>query len=276
MTASSHPSDSVVASDRRGMRREGLDSRVAQRSHRSSRDRLGSSITGEPGSPGRPASCEPARRRTSAPSPRAETAVIEARYESGASRAPLDGAEVLWLVRSAAAGDQDGWDALVREFGGLVSRIARAHRLDDADAADVAQTTWTRLLEHLEDLNDPARVGAWLATTARRECLRVLRHRQRLVFFGEDGPEHEASDVPPGDRLLTVERDRALWRSFARLRPSDQMLLRLMMAEPRPAYEEISLALDVPIGSIGPTRARALARLRNELDSEGTLALMTD
>ena len=264
MTVTSHHITKLLASER-------VPDPVLESTSRKRRFQLES----EQGSPGRPASCEPARRRTGQPSPRAETTGVEARHESRASRGPLDGDEVFWVVKSAAAGDQDGWDALVREFGGLVSRIARAHRLHDADAADVTQATWMKLLEHLEDLNDPARVGAWLATTARRECLRVLRHRQRLVLFGEDGPEHEASDMPPGDRLLTVERDRALWRSFARLQPTDQMLLRLLMAEPRPAYEEISVALDMPIGSIGPTRARALARLRNELDNEGTLTLMT-
>jgi DNA-directed RNA polymerase specialized sigma24 family protein len=81
--------------------------------------------------------------------------------------------------------------------------------------------------------------------------------------------------VPPGEELLAVERNQALWRGFRRLRASDQLLLRLLLADPRPAYDEISAALDMPIGSIGPTRARALERLRNELDSEGTLALMS-
>jgi DNA-directed RNA polymerase specialized sigma24 family protein len=76
--------------------------------------------------------------------------------------------------------------------------------------------------------------------------------------------------------LLLSERDAALWRSFARLRQSDQALLRMLMIHPRPAYEEISAALDMPIGSIGPTRQRALSRLREELDCEQVLALMND
>jgi RNA polymerase sigma factor (sigma-70 family) len=183
--------------------------------------------------------------------------------------------EITTLVHAAASGDHASWDALVGEFDGLVSAIARAHRLHDADAADVAQATWMRLFEHLGELRDPARVGAWLATTARRECLRVLRQRQRLVLFGEDGPEPKPFDTWLGNDLLMLERDQALRRSFARLRPIDQALLALLMADPRPAYEEIAAELNMPIGSIGPTRARALDRLRCLLETEGELSLLT-
>jgi RNA polymerase sigma factor (sigma-70 family) len=185
----------------------------------------------------------------------------------------LSADEVARLVESAAAGDQNGWDALVREFGGLIHSIARAHRLRDAHAADVAQVTWLRLLEHLVDLREPSRVGAWLATTARRECLSVLRDSKRHLPL-EDGVLERESPEAPGEELLVAERDRALWHSFACLRSADQELLRLLAADPCPTYEEISAALDMPIGSIGPTRARALERLRRQLDSEGTLTLI--
>jgi RNA polymerase sigma factor (sigma-70 family) len=213
-------------------------------------------------------------RRPHATSTIARRSSLPARH-GAAHRHRLDRAQLGRLVAAARRGDHAAWEALVREFGGLVSGIARAHRLDDADVADVAQATWMTLLEHLGDLNDPACIGGWLATTARRECLRVLRRGQRVMFFGSEAPEHEDDDTRPGDGLMAMERDQALWRSFARLRASDQALLRLLMAEPRPPYEEISATLDMPVGSIGPTRARALERLRTELDAEGTLALMT-
>lgn len=187
----------------------------------------------------------------------------------------LSGDEVAGLFKSAVAGDQRGWDALVQQFRAMIWAVARAHRLGDADAADVAQATWLRLLEHLEQVNEPARVGGWLATTARRECLRVLRRAKRHVSFGDDAPEQESPDAAPVEELLLAERDLALWRSFERLRPSDQSLLRLLMTDPRPGYDEISATLDMPIGSIGPTRARALERLRQELDSQGTLTLLS-
>jgi RNA polymerase sigma factor (sigma-70 family) len=182
---------------------------------------------------------------------------------------------VAGLVRAAAAGDQASWERLVRQFGGMVWAVARAHRLGDAAAGDVVQATWLKLIEHLDDLNEPARVGAWLATTARRECLRVLRGSKRELLLGEDLPEDEAPDAPADAEVLIAERDLALWRSFSRLRPGDQALLRLLMADPPPAYEAISAALDVPIGSIGPTRARALERLRRQLGRDGTLTLLS-
>jgi RNA polymerase sigma factor (sigma-70 family) len=181
--------------------------------------------------------------------------------------------EIAELVGRAAAGDQRSWNELVHEFGGMIWAIARGHRLCDADAADVAQATWLKLLDHLGQLNEPARVGAWLATTARRECLVILRRARRQLLYAESPLEPESSESVD-DRLLTSERDRALWRGFAGLPSSDQALLRMLMADPRPAYEEISAALDMPVGSIGPTRARALGRLRRLIDRDGTLSLL--
>jgi RNA polymerase sigma factor (sigma-70 family) len=182
--------------------------------------------------------------------------------------------EVAQLVRAARAGDRDAWDELVLAFGGMIRSVARAHRLGDAAAADVAQTTWLLLLEHLDDLIEPSRVGPWLATTARRECLRVLRDAQRLRPCSDDLPEQRSPEAAPDSELLRAERDEALWRSFARLRPRDQSLLRLLMVDRRRSYEEISAALNMPIGSIGPTRERALARLRHALRRDGALSLL--
>jgi len=204
------------------------------------------------------------------------TATPKPEPQRRATRDRLSGEAVATLVNGAGAGDQNAWNRLVEEFGGMVWAIARAHRLGDADAADVSQATWLALFQHIERLNNPAGVGAWIATTARRECLRVLRGGERRVLFGDDGPEPESPEPPPGEALLITERDQALWRAFARLRESDQALLRLLTLDPRPPYEEIAAALDMPIGSIGPTRQRALARLREQLDSEQALTLMID
>lgn len=98
----------------------------------------------------------------------------------------------------------------------------------------------------------------------------------RAAAAGDDLPEHESQELTPHHVVLLAERDHAVWRSLARLRPSDQALLRLLVADPRPAYEEISAALGMPIGSIGPTRARALERLRKELERESALSLTID
>src|SRR5947209_1685428 len=154
----------------------------------------------------------------------------------GAARVPqptgqrLTGDDAAALLRSAARGDERGWDALIGEFGRMIWAVARAHRLGEADASDVAQATWLKLLEHIEQLKDPTRIGAWLATTARRECLRVLRETHRQLPVGDSIPEQEATDPPPGDGLMLAERAEAIWRAFGRLRPGDQALLRLLTA----------------------------------------------
>ena len=178
------------------------------------------------------------------------------------------------LVRRATAGDRGALDALVAEFEGLLWAIARGHRLSHADAADVAQTAWLRLLQNLHRLEDPSRVGAWLATTARRECLRKLRASAREI--PDDEPPEPVSESADIDQpLLEAERDATLWAAFGRLPTRDQALLRMLVVDPQPSYEEIGAALDMPIGSIGPTRARALERLRRELQgSEPVLELV--
>lgn len=172
--------------------------------------------------------------------------------------------DVAQTVRAAAAGDQHAWDMLVDRYAGLVWSVIRGHRLSGADAADASQTTWLRLVEHAAGLKDPGRVGAWLATTARRECLRTLRCSGRQIPMGDDLPEPECDEPAVDAELLRSERDTELWAAFGRLPQRDQLLLRMLTAEPAASYEEISASLDMPIGSIGPTRARCLERLRRE------------
>ena len=185
------------------------------------------------------------------------------------SRTRRSDAVVSGLVRRAAAGDQRAWDELIDEFAGLVWGIARAFRLNDADAADVSQTTWLRLVENLDRLQDPSRVGAWLATTARRQCIAHVHDAARVIPRSDDLPEPVSGAPEPGTALLNGERDQALWTALERLPERDRRLLRMLMADPTPSYTEISAALDMPIGSIGPTRARALERLRREAQRRG-------
>ena len=202
------------------------------------------------------------------------TTKLRPRSLTRGERGRASGTRITELVLAAAAGDRAAWDGLVEEFAGMVWSVARAHRLGGADASDVSQATWLRLLEHLGQLREPASVGAWLATTARRECLRVLSENRRRVLYGDDAPDYPSPDVSADDAVLMSERDDAVRRGFLRLPGSDQALLRLLMADPRPSYEEIARALDMPIGSIGPTRQRALERLRRELAKQGTLSLI--
>jgi RNA polymerase sigma factor (sigma-70 family) len=166
------------------------------------------------------------------------------------------------LIRAANGGDEAAWAAIVDRFAGLVWSTARAHRLAHGDAADVAQTTWLRLIENLDRIHDPERLGAWLATTARRECLRHIRMRGRELVTGEDSVFEAPSEDRADHALLTRERHAAVRRAFARISERCQALLR-MLAAPEPlSYDEIGAALGMPIGAIGPTRARCLDQLR--------------
>jgi RNA polymerase sigma factor (sigma-70 family) len=168
------------------------------------------------------------------------------------------------LARAAARGDQQAWNALVDRFSKLVWAIARNHRLGADDAAEVSQTTWLRLAEHIDRLQDPSKIGSWLATTARHESLRVLRGASRQIPMGDDLPEPACTGPAIDEELLRSERDSILWRAFSRLPSRDQSLLRLLVSDPMPSYDEIGAAMEMPIGSIGPTRARCLERLRRE------------
>jgi RNA polymerase sigma factor (sigma-70 family) len=175
------------------------------------------------------------------------------------------------LLAQAAAGDERAWNALVAQHTRLLWSVARSFRLDQADAADVVQTTWLRLLEHLDRIEDPTRLVGWLVTTARRECLRVLRRsgRERLIVDEDDALDIPDDDADPVEtRLITSERNATLWLAFRRLPERCQRLLRIAVAVPQ-AYDEVSTALGMPVGSIGPTRARCLVQLRKLLVGTG-------
>ena len=180
---------------------------------------------------------------------------------------------VVDLVHRAGQGDRRAWEALVDEYVGLIWAVTRGFGLREADAGDVVQTTWLRLLEHITRLNDPARVGAWLATTARRECLRILAQGKRTTLAGEDAFV-ELADITLPDmesRLVAADQAAEVHAALQLLPPRWRDLLTMLMADPSPSYEEISRRLDVPIGSIGPTRGRALNRLRAVLGSDVSL-----
>lgn len=186
--------------------------------------------------------------------------------------APASPVNVSALLTSAAEGDRAAWNALVERFTPLVWATARGHRLSDADAADVVQTTWLRLVEHLDRVQEPDRLGAWLATTARRESLRLLKAGARTTPSDEIG-EAEASTPGPAEVLTVKDRDHQLRRSLAALGERCQVLLRLLTSDPAPSYQEIADVLEIPIGSIGPTRGRCLERLRAELAERGITEL---
>ena len=172
------------------------------------------------------------------------------------------------LVARAIRGDRRAWESLVDLYTGLIWAVTRQFRLSDADASDVAQTTWLRLLEHIDRLREPSRVGPWLATTARRECLRTIACRKRIVLTDNES-DLEATDVEDAsvDRaLLAAERCQDVNEALARLPQRWRDIMRLLTTDPPMPYEAISETLHVPIGSIGPTRRRCLRRLQDLID----------
>jgi RNA polymerase sigma factor (sigma-70 family) len=175
--------------------------------------------------------------------------------------------ETSQLVGRAGAGDQAAWSELVDRYGAMVWAIARRCGLGPQDAADVSQVVWLHLVQHLGSLRQPERVGAWLATTAKRESLRVGKLRGREVpMAGERGPDRpEPLEAAPEAGLLAAEQNAELWRAFGSLPGRCQRLLRLLTADPPLGYAEVARVLGMPIGSIGPTRARCLGCLRRHL-----------
>jgi RNA polymerase sigma factor (sigma-70 family) len=180
--------------------------------------------------------------------------------------------DVRQLVQAAAGGDQRAWDLLVERFSGLVWSVIGAYRLGTADAADVFQTTWLRLVEHLRRLEHPERIGGWLATTARREAIRVARSAWMVVPTESDYVLESPSSEQASPEALAIESDRArnLWQAFQELSVRCQELLRVLMASPPMTYLEIAAVLEMPIGSIGPTRSRCLQALRGRLAARGS------
>jgi len=174
------------------------------------------------------------------------------------------------LVHAAAGGDQEAWNALVERFSGLIWHVARGHRLRDADASDVVQTVWLRLLESLPRLREPAAVGGWLVTTTRHECLRSLRRAGReLPDDHIDLVADRASDERGPDAVVELaESGELVRRALTRLSLRCQLLLRALAYTPERSYADVSAALDMPIGSIGPTRSRCLNHLRRSLRIE--------
>lgn len=168
--------------------------------------------------------------------------------------------DVVTLVTRAVNGDQLAWRHIVLRYESLVFSVCQRFGVTGTDADDVSGNVWVRLVAHLRTIREPAALPGWLKTTTQHECLTLLRAKGREL-------PSEGVDVPapgePWSRLLVEERRTALRKALARLSSRDQKLLALLFSAPPSSYERISAVLGMPIGAIGPTRQRCLARLRN-------------
>lgn len=168
------------------------------------------------------------------------------------------------LLGAAGRGDDRAWEEIVRRYGGLVTATVRTFRLQDADSADAEQRTWLRLVEHHRGVRDPGHLGGWLATTATRECLGILRAHRAVT----DLADADALPDPDGDveqRVIAAEEAARLWNVVTLLPPRGRAVVHALFADEKTPYAEVARATGIPVGSLGPTRARVLRQLRQLL-----------
>lgn len=175
------------------------------------------------------------------------------------------------LLQRASDRDPAAWNEIVRRYSGVVSAKVRSFGLQDADALDAVQMTWLRLAENCHRIQMPERLGGWLATTAARECLRILRHQAQQTPTPHDATAERLADPSVGPEQHVVDADTAqrLWSLVATLPPRRRTLLQQLFIDNPPPYSEVARNTGIPPGGIGPTRARALTQLRRRLDERG-------
>jgi RNA polymerase sigma factor (sigma-70 family) len=171
------------------------------------------------------------------------------------------------LLPLAGDGDPKAWEEILHRYSTLVWATVRSFRLQDADTRDAVQTTWLRLAENAHRIQHPQRLGAWLATTARRECLRILHHIRSIPHFSQTVQE-TATDPSTGPEHLAIEAETTqwLWAHVDDLPPRRRTVLRALFTDNPAPYAEIATTIGIPPGGIGPTRNRALQQLRERLD----------
>jgi RNA polymerase sigma factor (sigma-70 family) len=177
----------------------------------------------------------------------------------------METVELRDLLVAARVGDQNAWDTLVERFMPLVLSIARRFRLPEKDVEDVSQTVWLRLAENLHAIREPRALPGWISTTTRHEALAVIKTARRSSSLDPGGSWMAALPTESAgvdEDLLRAERQHALREGLAELKPEQRQLLLLLASDPPISYEDASRRLGMPIGSIGPTRARYLKKLR--------------
>jgi RNA polymerase sigma factor (sigma-70 family) len=177
---------------------------------------------------------------------------------------PADPAD---LLARAVHGDPAAWAAIVEAYAGLVAGAARSVGLGAADTADVAQITWLALLENADRIHNPQRLGSWLVTVAKREALRLRRQAVRHLPVSDDVFFDRAGEPAAGLEALVLRAEQyaILHRAIACLPEAGQRLVRALLTDPDASYAEVAARVGIPPGSVGPTRARCIRRLRTSL-----------
>jgi RNA polymerase sigma factor (sigma-70 family) len=170
------------------------------------------------------------------------------------------------LLLLAGKGDPGAWAEILRRHSGVVLAKVRTFRLQDADACDAVQMTWLRLTEHIHQIQHPERLSGWLATTAARECLRILHQAKRTQTLPDAVVDTVADTAAgPEQRAIDTQMAQTLRTLVAELPPRRRQLVQALFTDHPQLYTELSRATGIPLGSIGPTRNRALRQLRRML-----------
>jgi RNA polymerase sigma factor (sigma-70 family) len=189
------------------------------------------------------------------------------------------------LVLACRRGEAEAWEVLVNRYQRLIYTIPLRAGLDEDQAAEVFQYTFTALFEHLDRIQQPERVKAWLATTARREALRTASQlKMEITFTDADADDGQANyeDVPgedllPDEEMERLEEQHMIRTALATLDERCRRLLTLLFYRPdTPPYDEIAETLGMPVDSLGPTRARCLQKLRRRLEDSGFYELQME
>jgi RNA polymerase sigma factor (sigma-70 family) len=181
----------------------------------------------------------------------------------------LQTTDMTTLLRMAQTAEPGCWEEVVRRYGALVKSTVARFRLDSAHHADAVQSTWLRLFEKACTIREPERVGAWLVTTARRECLALIAiERRERATETRPWEERASTDATPEAVVLSAVERQAVRSAAAEITGRSALLLDALLAPTPVSYAEISARLDMPVGSIGPTRARIMRSLRAKLGAE--------
>jgi RNA polymerase sigma factor (sigma-70 family) len=174
------------------------------------------------------------------------------------------------VVAAAVRGHEVAWAALHRRYDPMLRRVVAGYRLSRPDVDDVLQETWVRLVRSIRRLEDPNAVGAWLCTTARREALRALQRGTQEVLV--EAPSEQADEELPEDTVSAAERVSAMRAAIDRLPTHQRTLMQILLDRPLASYEDVGRTLGMPVGSIGPTRMRAVKRLLRDVELGGVVA----
>jgi RNA polymerase sigma factor (sigma-70 family) len=180
---------------------------------------------------------------------------------------PASSRSLTELVADAQSRDSSAWNELVERLGNLVWSVTRSYGIPPHDAVDISQVTWLQLARRLDRINDPERLGLWLATTTRRQCMTYLSSMAgpRRAEPYESLETRASGSVSTEEAVVAREESRQLWDAVNRLPDGCRALIRLFLCDPEPSYAEVAAALDMPVNSVGPRRQRCIKRLKTEV-----------